>query len=187
MTTELQTTAPLLPLAITGALGTAAIATIALLISAATFRWSTFLIVAVIAGWAAFVDARTSRLPNPILALLAGATTSITLAAAVATSSPAPLINAIIGAGILGGIYLGMGLLGWVGFGDVKLAGILGAYLGTIAIATAPAAASLAILLAGAQQLAARARSRANHPRQLPHGPALAGAALIVSVSWLVV
>ncbi|MFT3900006.1 MAG: A24 family peptidase [Gordonia sp. (in: high G+C Gram-positive bacteria)] len=116
----------------------------------------------IVASWLLAVgdrDRRTGRLPNALLlpgvvGVLASGTPDALAAAFVATAP-----------------YLLAHALGAVGGGDVKLALIVGALVGT------PAGALAAVLVAQAVALVGFRRAG---PRRRPHGPALTGVAAVL-------
>ncbi len=126
-------------------------------------------------------DLVARRIPNPIV-LPAFPITAALLAIACAPSGPWwPLARAGIAALLLGGFYLVLGLAfpAGMGLGDVKWAGILGAYLGWLNWSAVVTGTLIAFLAAAVTLLIARlvGRRRAN----LPMAPFMTlGAALAV-------
>lgn len=138
--------------------GTAVVVTAALLVGAA----------------AAIVDARSGRLPNRLVALVAWAATA---AAATAPSPSDAAIGAALGAACLAGPLLVVHLLAppAMGFGDVKLAAALGAAIGPLD----PLLGLVALCGATGTTAAVGVVTRRH---ALPLGPGLvAGAALAVA------
>jgi leader peptidase (prepilin peptidase) / N-methyltransferase len=133
----------------------------------------------------AVIDLACKRLPNMLVepAIPAGA---VLLAVADWTS----LGRAALGAAALGGVYLVLWLLpgGGIGLGDVKLAVLLGLFLGWLGWGEVLAGALLPFLLHGPVALVLLIGGRVGRRSRLPFGPAmLAGAWLaIVGRHWLV-
>lgn len=115
---------------------------------------------------ATWFDVRTRRIPNPIVGLGA-------LASLAWTLSPAGpgLWMSLLGGGVAFLTFLVLHGLGWMGAGDVKLAGATGLYFG-------PSSAlnlCLTIFIAGGVvALMWRFKSRASHPLPVPYGVAIA-------------
>jgi len=133
----------------------------------------------------ALIDLDVKRLPNSIvlpsyvvaLVLLAGA--------ALAQGDMSPFLRAILGLVALFGFYF---LLAFVypagmGFGDVKLAGVLGIYLGWLGWPEVVAGGFLGFLFGGVVGGVLMAVRRAGRKSQIPFGPfMLAGA--FVAILW---
>lgn len=143
-----------------------------------------FLVLAAAAVLLVLVDVRHHLLPNLVIGptFLAGA--AFLLLSAVIDGSGADLGRAAAGAGVLAAGFLLLALLSpsGLGMGDVKLAGLLGLYLGWVgwgavlagALAAFVVQALLAVTLLGAR--------RVGRKGELPFGPALivgAGIALV--------
>jgi leader peptidase (prepilin peptidase)/N-methyltransferase len=132
----------------------------------------------------AVIDLACKRLPNVLVepAIPAGA---VLLAVADWTS----LGRAGLAAAALGGVYLVLWLLpgGGIGLGDVKLAVLLGLFLGWLGWGEVLAGALLPFLLHGPVALVLLIGGRVGRRSRLPFGPAmLAGAWLaIVGRHWL--
>jgi len=119
------------------------------------------------------IDIDVKRLPNVIvlpsyavgLALLGGA--------AVASGDPGRLLRAVLGMAALFGFYFLLALIypAGMGFGDVKLAGLLGLYLGWLGWAEVIAGGFLGFLFGGVVGGALMAVRRAGRKSQIPFGP----------------
>lgn len=153
-----------------GALGTA-------LPVSYTVRWSVAVVGAVLA-LAALVDVREHKLPNRLV----GAALAVVFAGVLSTTTAAPLISALSGMVLAGGLMLLVRMTRGVGMGDVKMAAVIGASTGAAALVAAPLAIAIAALVAVMYGLLA-------HRRRLPLGPALwAGWAIslaAVAAGWL--
>ncbi|MFJ4107676.1 prepilin peptidase [Oerskovia enterophila] len=128
----------------------------------------------------AVIDVRTHRLPNalvlpayPVLAVLLGA------ASLLGPDDGSP-VRALAGGLVLYGAYFLLALApSGLGFGDVKLAGLLGAYLAWFGWSELVVGASAAFLLGGLAAVVLLATRRAGRRTLIPFGPfMLTGAAL---------
>lgn len=127
------------------------------------------------------IDTDTHRLPNvivlpsyPVLALL------LTLATVV-RDEPSALLRAAIGGVALYSFYF-MTHLAYprgMGFGDVKLAGLIGAMLGYVSYSTLLIGAFLAFALGSVVSVALLASGRASRKSHLPFGPYMIVAVLL--------
>lgn len=130
----------------------------------------------------AVVDIRTRRLPDAItlpsyplgLALLGGA-------APFVAQGWTRFVYAVIGLAVLYVCYLMLFLIypRGMGFGDVKLAGILGLYLGWLGLDVLFVGAFLGFLLGGAYGLVAVLAGRATRKTAIPFGPFMIAGALL--------
>ncbi|MFV2102082.1 prepilin peptidase [Micromonospora sp. LOL_024] len=130
----------------------------------------------------AVVDITTRRLPTPVIGVAALAL-GITLAGhALATGQTRVLVTALLAAGVLGGGYLLLAIVGGsaVGLGDVRLAALLGAALGALGWPAVLCGGLLPHLLAAPESLA---RLVLRRPHNLAFGPyLLAGALLAIAL-----
>ncbi|WP_205325664.1 A24 family peptidase [Glycomyces sp. YM15] len=132
--------------------------------------------VGIAAGW---IDVYQRRLPDVLILPaypLAGALL-------IATGEPDTQLRAVACAAIAMALY-GIGCAtGQIGFGDVKLAGLLGLVTGWAAWEAAALALAATILVGGGQALAVMSMGR----KDFPYGPAmLAGAAAAVATEpWI--
>lgn len=128
------------------------------------------------AGVALFViDLQHLRLPNPIVFALYPLTAIGLVFAGVASGSwpviPA-LVSALIWLVLIGGVWLVTGGRG-MGFGDVKLAPVLGVTLGWIGIGPAVVGLFAAWLLGGLWSIGLLVSGRARRGSSVPFGPFL--------------
>ena len=123
-------------------------------------RWSTAT-VGVILALAALVDVCEHKLPNQ---LLLGALAAVASAMVVAGSHV--VVSAILGLVLSGGLMMLVRLSRGVGMGDVKMAGVVGASVGSIELMAAPVAVAVAAAVAGVYGLLARRQ-------RLPLGPSM--------------
>lgn len=127
----------------------------------------------------ALIDLDTHRLPNAIVlpGYIVGA--ALLGTGAALTGHPGSLLTAAIGMVAMFGLYLLMTIAypGGMGLGDVKLAGVLGLYLGWLGWAPLAVGAFAAFVLGGLYGLALVVMRRANRRGGIPFGPwMLAGA-----------
>jgi leader peptidase (prepilin peptidase)/N-methyltransferase len=132
----------------------------------------TVALIGIVAGW---IDVYDGRLPD-VLILPAYPLTAVLL---LATGDADTMLRAAACAAVAMALY-GIGCAtGQVGFGDVKLAGVLGLVSGWAAWETAILALAATITLGGGQAAAVLAMGR----RDFPYGPAmLTGAAAAIAV-----
>ena len=136
-----------------------------------------------VALWMIDIDVR--RLPDPIV-LPSYVVGTVLLAVAAAVSQEwEPLVRALIGMAALYAFYFVLALIypAGMGFGDVKLAGVLGLYLAWLGWAELVVGAFLGFMLGGVVGILLMLTRRAGRKSQLPFGPyMLAGAFL--SILW---
>jgi leader peptidase (prepilin peptidase) / N-methyltransferase len=138
----------------------------------------------------AVIDARERRLPDrltlpsyPVALALLG------LAAAVLPGGGRHFLGALAGLGAALALFVVQAVIypAGLGWGDVKLAGILGLYLGWLGLAAVAAGLFLGYLLAAVAGLGLIAAGRASRKTQLPFGPfLLAGTLAVIMLSGLV-
>ncbi|MBE7700951.1 prepilin peptidase [Oerskovia sp. Sa1BUA8] len=138
---------------------------------------------AVVGSALAVIDARTHRLPDalvlpsyPVLALLLGA-------ASFLAPDAGALVRALVGGLTLCCAYFAMALVpAGLGFGDVKLAGLLGAYLGWCGWPELAVGTFAAFVLGGTAAVALLATRRADRRTAIPFGPFMLVGALVGAV-----
>jgi len=143
-----------------------------------------FLAVAVLGVPLAAIDIACLRLPDPLVAA-AGSVALVALAgAALAAGDAGPLLRGLAGATVLGGIHLVLALLpgAHLGFGDVKLAAVLGLPLGWLGWSAVLLGGVLPHLINGPVALGLLLAGRAGRRTELPLGPALLAGALAATV-----
>ena len=148
---------------------------------AAVFTVLAYLYLAAISVTLALIDLDTRTLPNRIvlpsylvgIGLLGGA--------AFADNDAFALIRGVLGLAILWAIYLGLALLypGGMGFGDVKLAGVLGLFLGYLGWGELIVGGFAAFLLGGIYGLGLLLAKRASRKSGIPFGPWMLGGAWV--------
>jgi leader peptidase (prepilin peptidase)/N-methyltransferase len=125
------------------------------------------------------IDLDTHKLPNAIVLPSYIVIAALLIAASVIYGDYAQLLPAAIGGAALFLLYLAMALAypGGMGFGDVKLAGVIGLLLGFLDWGILVVGAFSAFLLGGLFGIALLAASKANRKSGIPFGPwMLAGA-----------
>ncbi len=132
-----------------------------------------YLYLAAISVALAIIDLETRRLPNVLVlpAYLVGGV--LLTAAALLNGDPWGLARAAIGAAALFTAYLLMALLsrGGMGFGDVKLAGVLGLFLAWLGWGQLAAGAFFPFLLGGLFSLVLVFARGAGRKSKIPFGP----------------
>lgn len=149
------------------------------LLAAQMLTLSAFLYLAAISVALALIDLDTHTLPNRIVLPAYPVVAALLTAAALVNGEPARLVPAAIGGAGLFGLYLLMALVrpGGMGFGDVKLAGVLGICLGWLGWGALVVGAFSAFLLGGVFAVILVVTGRANRRSGIPFGPwMLAGA-----------
>lgn len=133
----------------------------------------------------ALIDVDVKRLPNAIV-LPSYVVASVLLGvAAIATGDWGALLRAALGMAALYGFYFLLALVypAGMGFGDVKLAGVLGLYLGWLGWAEVIVGGFLGFLFGGVVGVALMAASRAGRKTQIPFGPYMLAGAL-AAILW---
>lgn len=137
----------------------------------------------------ATVDLATKRLPDPLVLGAHGAGVALLGIAAAVAGDAEPLLRAAIGTVALFGLYLGLALAhpAGLGFGDVKLAGVIGLYTAWVGWDVLLVGALAGFLLVAVVALVLLAARRVSRSSELPFGPfMLLGALLgIVTSGWL--
>lgn len=138
--------------------------------------WISLAVHASVLTW---IDARTHRLPNRWVAAAALVGVATMFAAGWIAGDLGPLLRgAAVGVAAMV-VFLFIHLLGGMGMGDVKYAGVLGFYLGTLGIDTAWWGLWLGFGLAALSVLIRRIMRRARGSGRIPFGPYMTvGAAL---------
>ncbi|MDJ0347750.1 A24 family peptidase [Cryobacterium sp. PH29-G1] len=132
-----------------------------------------FLYLAAISVSLAMIDIDTHTLPNKILLPAYVVAAILLTAAALVAGEPQRVLTTFIGAGSLFGLYLALALIspGGMGLGDVKLAGVLGLYLGYLGWAPLIVGAFGAFLLGGVFGLILLISRKAGRRSSIPFGP----------------
>jgi leader peptidase (prepilin peptidase)/N-methyltransferase len=126
-------------------------------------------------GALAVVDARTKRLPNRLMFPLYGfGALGLTLASALGHEW-VRLLAAVLAAALLYGLFWLLWFFGPMGFGDVKLIGVIGLYLGWAGLGVVVAGLLLGMLAATFVAVGLVVARRATRKTELAYGPYLIG------------
>ena len=145
--------------------------------------------VAMIGALSAYVDARTHRLPNAYtVAMAIGVVLGLVVDGVISPLWQERLMGALIGALIW---FVPIALLnrlpGGMGGGDVKLAPVLGAVVGSVGLHAAIFALALSFVSAGVAALWKIVVGSAGTKTRVPMGPWMIGSALVGTIAWGVV
>jgi leader peptidase (prepilin peptidase)/N-methyltransferase len=121
----------------------------------------------------AMIDLDTHTLPNKIVLPAYPVAAVLLTVAALVAGEPGRLLSALIGAAALFGVYLALALIspGGMGLGDVKLAGVLGLYLGYLGWGPLVVGAFGAFLLGGVFGLILLVSRKVGRRSSIPFGP----------------
>jgi leader peptidase (prepilin peptidase)/N-methyltransferase len=130
------------------------------------------------------VDLGCRRLPDALVGSAFAWCATLLAAAATVDGTADRLLRAVSGATAMGAIYLILAVLprSGLGFGDVKLAGVLGLALGWLGWPAVLLGLALPHLLAGPVALVLLLTGRIKRGTGLPFGPALLAGALLAIV-----
>jgi leader peptidase (prepilin peptidase)/N-methyltransferase len=140
-----------------------------------------YLYLAAIAVALALIDIDVRRLPNAIVLPSYPVVAALLLVSAIVEGRWDDYLRAAVGCVILFAFYFLLAFIypAGMGFGDVKLAGVLGAYLGWLGWAAFGAGAFLGFLLGGVLGALLMAVGRAGRKSKIPFGPFMLAGALI--------
>lgn len=132
-----------------------------------------FLYLAAVGLALALIDLDVRRLPNALTLPSYGVAAALLTLSAFVDHEPGRLIRAAIGMASLYVFYFLLAVLkpGAMGFGDVKLAGVLGIYLGYLGWSALVVGAFAAFLLGGVVGVALMTMRRAGRKTRIPFGP----------------
>ena len=126
-------------------------------------------------GALAVIDARTKRLPNRVMFPLYGfGAVGLTLASAFGHEW-VRLLAAVLAAALLYGLFWLLWFFGPMGFGDVKLIGVLGLYLGWAGLGVVVSGLILGMLAATVTAVGLLMLRQATRKTELAYGPYLIG------------
>jgi leader peptidase (prepilin peptidase)/N-methyltransferase len=133
----------------------------------------------------ALIDLDVKRLPNSIVLpsyLVAAALLGM---AAVIQHDGGAYIRALLGMGALFGFYFLLAFIypAGMGFGDVKLAGVLGLYLGWLGWGEVISGGFLGFLFGGVVGVALMVLQKAGRKTQIPFGPYMLAGTLVAVVA----
>lgn len=143
-----------------------------------------YLYLAAIAVALALIDLDVHRLPDAIVLPSYPVALVLLGAASLLDGDGAALVRALVGAVALFGLYAVLWFVrpGGMGLGDVKLAGVLGLYLGWWGWDALAVGGFLAFLVGGLVSLPLLLSGRAGRRTAIPFGPSMLGAALAALV-----
>jgi leader peptidase (prepilin peptidase)/N-methyltransferase len=144
-----------------------------------------FLVLGALGVVLAAVDLATRRLPDPLVLTAYGAGLVLFGLAAAWSGDAVPLLRACLGTVALFGLYLVLALVNpaGLGFGDVKLAGVLGLHLAWLGWDVLLVGALAGFLLVAVVALVLLVTRRANRSSELPFGPFMLVGALLAVVA----
>lgn len=133
----------------------------------------------------ALIDIDVKRLPNTIVLPSYVVAAVLLVAASAYEGDVQPLLRAAVGSITLFGFYFLLALIypKGMGFGDVKLAGVLGIYLGWLGYAELVVGGFMGFLFGGVIGGALMMSGRAGRKTKIPFGPFMLAGAL-VSILW---
>ncbi|MEZ0492954.1 A24 family peptidase [Kineococcus sp. TBRC 1896] len=119
------------------------------------------------------IDLDVHRLPDAIVLPSYLVTSVLLLVASLGTGDWYALVRALVGGVALLAVYFALFVVrpGGMGFGDVKLAGVLGLYLGWLGWSELLVGAFLAFLVGGVVSIGLVAFGRAGRRSRIPFGP----------------
>jgi leader peptidase (prepilin peptidase)/N-methyltransferase len=140
-----------------------------------------FLYLAAIAVALTVIDLDTKRLPNRIVLPSYGVAGVLLAVAAAADGDWGSAVRAVLAMGVLLAVYFVIWFVypPGMGWGDVKLAGVLGLYLGWIGWGAVAVGAYAAFLLGGVVGLAMMVARRAGRKSKIPFGPYMLTGAML--------
>lgn len=129
----------------------------------------------------AVIDLDVHRLPNPLTLPSYMVGVALLGLAAFAEGKPVLIVNALAGLGALYAFYFILFVLypHGMGFGDVKLAGVLGLYLGYLGWDVLAVGAFLGFLFGGLAGIALMVARRAGRKSMIPFGPFMVAGAIV--------
>lgn len=129
----------------------------------------------------ALIDLDYHRLPDALVLPAYPLIGALLVGAAVWQHDGAALLRAVLGAGALFALYLALALArpGGMGYGDVKLAGVVGALLGYMSVSALVVGAAAAFLLGGVGGGLLLAARRGSRRTAVAFGPFMVAGALV--------
>lgn len=145
-----------------------------------------FILLAVLGVQLARIDIALHLLPNPLVLLLLAGGLLLLLPPGLINQQADDLLRAVLGAVILFGGYLSLGLIspGGIGMGDVKLAAPVGLYLGYLGWSHLLYGGLLGFILNGLASFVVLSQKRRNKATEVAHGPSMLGA--VAAVTFLI-
>jgi leader peptidase (prepilin peptidase) / N-methyltransferase len=139
-----------------------------------------FLYLAAVGASLAFVDVAVKRLPDPYTLPSYPVGLALLGVAVLAEGRPARLGHALIGLAVLWALYAVQHLFapGAIGWGDVKLSGVLGLYLGWLGLAAWWLGTLAGFVFGGLYAVVLLATRRGSRKTEIPFGPFMLAGAL---------
>lgn len=131
------------------------------------------------------IDIRTHTLPNRLLIPAYPVSTLLLVSAALAGGAPGYALNAVGGALAVGGLYflLWAAYPAGMGLGDVKLAGLLGLFLGFLGWPYVLWGVAAGFLIGGVWSVVLIVSRRGTLTSAIPFGPAMLAGAVLAMVA----
>jgi leader peptidase (prepilin peptidase)/N-methyltransferase len=146
-----------------------------------TWPLPAYLYLAAVAIALALIDLDAMRLPNAIVLPSYLVAAALLVPAALLGDGWAPIVRGLAAAGVLWLVFYALAFFGGMGFGDARLAPLLGFYLGWLGWSSVAVGVFAAFVLGAAVGIPLLATRRAGRRSRIPFGPALlAGAFLAV-------
>jgi len=146
-----------------------------------TWALPAYLYLAAVAIALALIDLDVMRLPNAIVLPSYVVAAALLVPAALLGDGPAPILRGLAAAALLWLVYRALAQFGGMGGGDVKLAPLLGFYLGWLGWSSVLVGAFAGFLLGGVVGVALMSARVATRKSRIPFGPfMLAGVFLAV-------
>jgi leader peptidase (prepilin peptidase) / N-methyltransferase len=165
---------------------TAALLTVTVLSLGLSSALPAFLLLAIAAVLLTVIDLRHRLLPDRIVLPTLVLGTALLATAALADGAWAALLRAVLGAAALFAVYLVLAVISpsGLGMGDVKLAAVLGLFLGWLGWGAVLVGAVAGFVVQAVVALVLMALGRVRRDSDLPFGPAmLLGAGLTIALA----
>jgi leader peptidase (prepilin peptidase)/N-methyltransferase len=166
-------------------LGTALLFVLAALWFGLTWELPAFLFLAASGVLLAVIDLQHRLLPDRVVVPSIGIGAALLLGAALAEQNWDALLRAALGAAVLFAVFLLLALVSpsGLGMGDVKLAGLLGLYLGWLGWGAVVVGAASGFVIQAVLALVLLAGRRIGLRGELPFGPAMLLGA-VLAIGW---
>lgn len=133
----------------------------------------------------AAIDLETRRLPDRIVLPSYGVAAALLGMASLLEHEAAAALRAVAGGAVLYAFYFGLAVIrpGGMGFGDVKLSGVVGMYLGWLSWGALVVGGFAGFVIGGLTGIVLIVVGRAGRKSHIPYGPYMLAGALI-GVLW---
>jgi leader peptidase (prepilin peptidase)/N-methyltransferase len=147
----------------------------------ASWALPAFLYLAAVGIALAFIDLDVHRLPNALTLPSYAVGAGLLTIAALMEHEPERLLRAAVGMTALYLLFFALAVLksGGMGFGDVKLAGVLGMFAGFLGWAPLAVGAFLAFLFGGIAGIALMVAGSAGRKSKIPFGPYMVAGTIV--------